>query len=169
MAKWLKVWDLVTNLMKNSKLNNRCKTSGEGIVIVIILLALIGGGVWWLYAHKRAMDKEARAWGRQMIQRLVVNHDLAFFSNNLSPQAKLDYPPSDQELFINQLKQLGVPAQPIKIEEKVTWESHFFEPSAFFTAHLNYPAGPATLEMAINHPVGKWQLLNVTFTPPKGL
>jgi hypothetical protein len=156
--------------MKNSKLNNdRCKASGEGIVIVIILLALIGGGVWWLFAHKKAMDKEAREFGRDMIYKMTVEHDLAFFADHLSPQAKLDYPPSDQQLLMTQLTQLGVPAQPIQIEANVTWESHFFEPSAFFTAHLNYPAGPATLQIATNHPVGKWQLLNVTFTPPKQL
>ena len=156
--------------MKNSKLkNDRCRTSGEGLVVVIILLVLIGGGVWWLFEHKREMDKEARAAGREMIYKMTVNHDLAFFSNHLSPQAKLDYPPSDQELLMNELAQLGVPAQPIQIEESVTWQSHFFEPSAYFTAHLNYPAGPAMLQIAINHPVGKWQLLNVTFTPPKQL
>jgi hypothetical protein len=156
--------------MKNSKLkNDRYKTSGEGLVVVIILLVLIGGGVWWLFAHKKAMDKEARAFGHEMIQRMTVQHDLAFFTDHLSPQAKLDYPPSDQQLLMSQLTQLGVPAQPIKIEESVTWESHFFEPSAFFTAHLNYPAGPGELQIAINHTVSKWQLLNVTFTPPKQL
>jgi hypothetical protein len=156
-------------MMKNSKLNNRCKRSGEGIVIVIILLALIGGGIWWLFAHKKQVDGEARAFGREMIHKMVVDHDLAFFSEHLSPQARLDYPPSDQELLIKQMAQLGVPAQPIKIDETVTWKSHFFEPSAYFTAHLDYPAGPATLQIAIDQPVSKWQLLDITFTPPKQL
>jgi hypothetical protein len=156
-------------MMKNSKLNNRCKTSGEGLVIVIILLLLVGGGFWWLLAHKKAMDKDARAFGREMVHKMTVEHDLAFFSDHLSPQAKLDYPPSDQKLLIDQLAQFGLPAQPIQIDENVTWQSHFFEPTASFLAHLNYAAGPATLELEINHPVGKWQITNVAFTPPKQL
>jgi hypothetical protein len=155
--------------MKNSKLTNRCKTSGEGLVIIIILLVLIGGGVWWLFAQKKTWDKEARAFGREMIQRMTVNHDLAFFADHLSPQSKLDFPPTEQQLLMNQLTQYGVPAQPIKIDESITWQSHFFEPTGSFIAHLNYPAGPATLEIEINHPVGKWQLINISFTPPKQL
>jgi hypothetical protein len=51
-----------------------------------------------------------------------------------------------------------VPAQPIRIDENVTWESHFFEPKGFFTAHLNYPTQNATLQISVSHPVGKWQV-----------
>jgi hypothetical protein len=149
------------------KLNCRSNASGEGLVIVIILLLLLGGGVWLLVSHKQAIDKEARAVGREMIQRLAVKHDGTFLANNLSPQAKLDLPPSDQQQLILKFQQLGVPAQPIQIDENITWESQFFEPKGFFTAHLNYPAGPATLQIAIDHPVSKWQLLNVTFNPPQ--
>lgn len=151
--------------MKNSKLTCRSNASGQGLVILIILLAVVGGGVWWLFSHKQAMDKEARAFGREMIERIAVNRDLAFFSNHLSPQARLDFPPIQQQQLMEQFKQLGVPVQPIQIDENMTWESHFFEPRGFFTAHLNYPAGPATLQIAIDHPVSKWQLVNLTFTP----
>jgi hypothetical protein len=144
-----------------------CRSNGEGLVLVIILLALIGGGAWWLYSHKSAMDLEARAFGKEMIKRLTVDHDIEFFRNNLSPQAKLDYPPSQQGVIISQFMQLGVPNQPMNIEEQVTFESHFFEPKGYFTAHLFYPASAATLQIAISHPVGKWQLDNMTFTPER--
>jgi hypothetical protein len=136
------------------------------LVIVIILILLIGGGAWFLVSHKQEMDKEARAFGHEAIQRIVVNRDAAFLAGNLSPQAKLDLPPSDQQMLMTQLQQLGVPAQPFQTEENVTWENHFFEPKAFFTVHLNFPAGPATLQIAVDHPVSKWELINVTFTPP---
>jgi hypothetical protein len=150
------------------KLNSRSNASGEGLVVVIILLVLIGGGLWWLVSHKHAVDAEARAFGREMVKRVAVDHDEAFFANHLSPQARLDFPPLQQQEIMRQFQQLGVPAQPIQIDENVTWESQFFEPRGFFTAHLNYPAGPATLEIAIDHPAGKWQLINFTFTPPRG-
>src|ERR1700730_15101430 len=117
------------------KLNYRSNVSGEGLVVVIILLILIGGGLWWLVWHKQAVDKEAREFGREAIKRLAVDHDAAFFANHLSPQARLDYPPLQQQEEMSKLPQLGAPAQ--------------------------------TLQIAFDHPVAKWQLINYTFVPPR--
>ena len=153
------------------KLNYRSNVSGQVLVILMILILLCGGGLWFLVTHKEAVDKEARAFGREVVTRVTVNHDAAFLSSHLSPQARLDNPPMQQQELMTQFQQLGVPAQPIQIDEHITWEGYsyfkFFEPRGFFTAHLNYPAGPATLEIAIDHPVSKWQLLNITFAPPR--
>src|SRR5205807_10467769 len=121
--------------MKNSELDCRSNTSGQGLVVVIILLAIIAGGAWWLFNNKQTMDREARAFGREMIQRLTVNHDAAFFADHLGPQAKVDNPRSKQEYIMSKLQELGAPAQPNQIDESITWESHFFEPRAFLTAH----------------------------------
>lgn len=150
--------------MKNSELDCRSDASGQGLVVVIILLAIIAGGAWWLFNNKQTMDRETRAFGREMIQRLTVNHDAAFFANHLSPQAKLDNPRSKQEYIISKLQELGAPAPPIQIDENITWESHFFEPKGFFTAHLIYPTQTATLQIAVSHPVSKWQLDDITMT-----
>ncbi len=154
--------------MKNAELDCRSNTSGQGLVVVIILLAIIAGGAWWLFNNKQTMDREARAFGRQMIERLTINHDAAFFANHLSPQAKLDNPPSQQQYIMSKLQELGVPAQPIQIDENITWESHFFEPKGFFTAHLIYSEQSATLQIAVSQPVSKWQLdnINITWTRP---
>jgi hypothetical protein len=149
----------------SKKAHNR--TAGDGLVFVIIFLALIGVGVWWLYQHKNSMDKEGRAFGRQAIEALTVRYDKNFYNANLSPQARVNNPPSVQEALVQQLQQLGTPAQPIKIDENMTWENHFFEPKGYFTAHLNYPARGATMQIAISHPVSKWQLDDVTFAPER--
>jgi hypothetical protein len=149
----------------NSKAQNR--TSGDGLVFVIIFLALIGVGIWWLYSHKAEMDKEARRFGRQAIEALTVKYDEPFYANHLSPQARVDNPPSSQKALLQQLRELGAPAQPIKIDENVTWQNQFFEPSGYFTAHLNYSARAATMQIAISHPVGKWQIDNVSFNPQR--
>jgi hypothetical protein len=153
------------------KINSRSNVSGQVLVVVIILIVLLGGGLWWLVTHKQQVDQEARAFGREMIKRITVNYDAAFFANHLSPQARLDNPPMQQQEMMTQFRQLGVPAQPIEIDENMTWEGpwqfKFFEPTGFFTAHLKYAAGPATLKIAIDHPASKWQLLNIEFTPPR--
>jgi hypothetical protein len=143
-----------------TKFNQR----GEGLVIVIVLVLILGTGAWWLFSTKNQSDREARAFGREMVDRLTVKHDLSFFASNLGPQAKMDYPPSTQQLVIQKLTELGTPVQPIKIEENITFESQFFSPRGFFVAHLNYPTGPVQMELAISHPVGKWQVDNLTIT-----
>jgi len=149
--------------MKNMKLSSQTKLSGQGLVIVFILLGVIGAGLWYLYSNKTTTDREARVFAREAVKRLVVDHDLKYLSEHLGPQAKLDNPPSQQQYMIQRFTQFGVPTQPIQIDENVTWESYFFEPRGYFTAHLNYPAQGATLQIATSHPVSRWQLDNITF------
>jgi hypothetical protein len=147
--------------MKNPKHNCRSKQSGQGLVLVIIVVLIIGAGFWYLYSNKAAMDKDCRAFGRQAVTELAVNHNLKFFAERLGVQAKLEYPPSQQQYIIQKLTELGTPAQPIDIESTVTFESHFFEPKGYFIAKLNYPSRPATLELATSHPAGIWHIDHV--------
>lgn len=149
--------------MKKIKLSSRSKLSGEGLIVVVIVLALIGAGLWYLYSNKATTDREAREFAREAIKRITVDHDLKYFSDHLGPQAKLDNPPSQQQFMIQRFTQMGVPTQPIQIEESITWESYFFEPKGYFTAHLNYPAQPVMLQLATSHPVSRWQIDNLSF------
>ncbi|MEY2547319.1 MAG: hypothetical protein QOG48_2436, partial [Verrucomicrobiota bacterium] len=87
-----------------------------------------------------------------------------FFASNLGPQARLSYPPSQLTTVQTQFTQVGVPQQPINIEEHVTFTSQFFEPRGYFTAHLLYPTGGATMQVAVSHPVTKWQIDDMTLT-----
>lgn len=150
--------------MKQPSNNDRSSRRGEGLVVIIILVAIISTGAWWLFSTKKQSEKEARAFGREMIERMTIQHDQSFFANSLGPQTRMDYPPSQQQYVIAKLTELGVPAQPIKIDENITFESQFFAPKGYFTAHLNYASQPATMELAISHPVGKWQIDNLTIT-----
>jgi hypothetical protein len=146
------------------KTNKKSKRSGEGLVIVLIVLVLIGGGLWYLYSVKATTDREAREFARETVKRLTVDHDRQYLETHLGPQAKVDLPPSQRDYMIQRFAQFGVPAQPIQIDESVTFESYFFEPRGIFTAHLNYPAQGAMLQLATSHPVSRWQIDNVTFT-----
>src|SRR4051812_4679365 len=102
--------------MKKPNLNLQ---SGSELVVVIVIVAIIGGIYWWLWSTKTQSDHEARAFGREMINRLTVKHDLNYFSSNLSPQARLDMPPSVQKGMMEKLTSMGAPAQPIKIDENI--------------------------------------------------
>ena len=147
------------------KVNPQSKSSGQVLVIVIIVLALIGAGFWWLFSNKEAMAKEGRAFGREAVQRIAVQHDLNFFASHLSPEARLQFPPSAQQDFIGRIQKLGTPAGSVDVQGDITFQSQFFEPRGNFHARINYPARGAEINVAISHPVGRWQIDDVAFAP----
>ncbi|PYJ22297.1 MAG: hypothetical protein DME99_05870 [Verrucomicrobia bacterium] len=151
--------------MKEMKVNPQSKSSGQVLVIVIIVLALIGAGFWWLFSNKEAMAKEGRAFGREAVQRIAVQHDLNFFASHLSPEARLQFPPSAQQDFIGRIQKLGTPAGSVDVQGDITFQSQFFEPRGNFHARINYPARGAEINVAISHPVGRWQIDDVAFAP----
>ena len=153
--------------MKKLKLNSRSKSSGQVIVLFIIVLGLIGVGFWWLLSNKQEMTKEGKEFAREAIQRIAVRHDQNFFASHLSPQARMNYPPSAQQEFFLDIAKLGTPVGPVDVQGDMEFQSQFFEPHGNFHARINYPAKFADVNIAISHPVGRWQLDEVTFIPEK--
>jgi hypothetical protein len=151
--------------MNKLKMNYRSKSSGQVLVVLIIMLGLIGVGAWWLFSSKQTMAKEGHEFGREAIQRLVIQHDQVFFSSRLSPQARLEYPPSAQQAFISRLQQFGTPVGPVDVQGDIQFQSQFFEPRGNFHARVNYPARGAQIEIGISHPVGRWQIDSLSFVP----
>jgi hypothetical protein len=147
------------------KANLRSKSSGQVFVILIIVLVLIGIGFWWLFSNKQAMAKEGRAFGREAVQRIAVQHDLNYFASHLSPEARLQFPPSAQQDFIGRIQKLGTPVGPVDVQGEITFQSQFFEPRGNFHARINYPARGAEINVAVSHPVGRWQIDDVAFVP----
>ena len=111
------------------------------------------------------MAKEGRAFGREAVQRIAVQHDLNFFASHLSPEARLQFPPSAQQDFIGRIQKLGTPAGSVDVQGDITFQSQFFEPRGNFHARINYPARGAEINVAISHPVGRWQIDDVAFAP----
>lgn len=134
------------------------RESGQIFSVLIIIIALLGVGLWMLFAYKRSTQKEGREFGNQAIQSLAVQHDPAFLASRLGPAARLDFPPSAQQELISKLQQLGTPVGPIDLKGDITFQSQFFEPRGFFTAHVNYPTRGARIELGTSHPVGRWQI-----------
>lgn len=132
--------------------------SGQAIAVLVIVLALIGIGLWLLYSYRNGMRNEGRAFGRQVIERIAVQHDANFLAASLGPQARMDMPPPVQQDMIARVQQLGAPVGPLNVQGDVTFQSQFFEPRGMFYADLNYATGPARIDLAISHPVGRWQI-----------
>jgi hypothetical protein len=146
------------------KINSHSKSSGQIFVILIIVLVLIGIGFWWLFSNKQQMAKEGTAFGKQVIQELVMQRNLKFFADHLSPEMRLQYPPSAQQDLMTQLGKLGTPLSPPDVQGDIVFQSQFFEANGNFHAHINYPTRGADINVAVSHPVGRWQIDEITFT-----
>jgi hypothetical protein len=153
--------------MKELKMNSQSKSSGQILVVLIIMLGVVGFGLWWLNSSKQAMAKEGRDFGRDAIQRLVVQHDLTFFSSRLGPQARLQFPPSVQQEFMSGIEKMGTPVGPVNVQGDIQFQSQFFEPAGTFHTHVNYPTRGAEVNVTISHPVGRWQIDDATFVPER--
>ncbi len=146
------------------KINPQSKSSGQILVIVIIVLVLVGIGFWWLFSNKQEMTKAGNEFGRKVIQELVMQHNVKFFADNLSPAMRLQYPPSAQQDLMTQLAKLGAPLSSPKVDGDIVFQSHFFEPNGNFHAHIDYPTRGADINVAVSHPVGRWQIDEINFT-----
>ena len=149
--------------MKKLKMNSRSKSSGQIIVILIIVLGLVGVGFWYLFSNKQAMAREGKQFARDAVQRIVANRDINFFNSRLSPAARMNFPASAQQDFFAEIASMGAPAGAIDVKGDIEFNSQFFEPHGNFQARINYAARYADMNLVISHPVGRWQIDEVSF------
>jgi hypothetical protein len=145
--------------MKQFKLSSKRKSSGQVVVLLIIVLALLGGAWWWLNSNKENAAKEGTAF--------AVQHDANFFNSRLSPQARMNFPASAQQEFMNEIVRLGAPVRPADVQGKIEFNSQFFEPHGSFHARIYYPARYADMDLTVSHPVGRWQIDEIAFIPQR--
>jgi len=145
------------------------KQSGQVLGLLITVVLVLGIGFWLLFSYRNSTRNEGRAFGRQVIERLVMNHDANFLAAVLGPQAKLDLPPMAQQDLMTKLQQLGTPVGQLNVQGDIVFQSQFFEPRGSFYALLNYPTGAYRMDVAVSHPVGRWQIDTIglsTAAPP---
>src|SRR5947199_6638059 len=151
--------------MKQLKLSSKRKSSGQIIVLLIIVLALLGGAWWYLNSNKENAAREGTAFAKDAVQKIVVQHDVNFFNSRLSPQARMNFPASTQQEFMNEIMKLGAPVRPPDVQGKIEFQSQFFEPHGSFRTRIYYPAKYADMDLTISHPVGRWQIDEIAFIP----
>src|SRR5215510_7480949 len=151
--------------MKQFKLSSKRKSSGQVVVLVIIVLALLGGAWWWLNSNKQNAAKEGTDFAKEATQKIAVQHDINFFNTRLGPQARMNFPASAQQEFMNEIVKLGAPVRPVDVQGKIEFNSQFFEPHGSFHGRIYYPARYADMDLTISHPVGHWQIDEIAFIP----
>src|SRR5215471_11716069 len=153
--------------MKQFKLSSKRNSSGQVVVLLIIVLALLGGAWWWLDSNKQSAAKEGTDFAKDTVQKIGVQHDINFFNSRLSPQARMNFPASTQQEFMNEIVKLAGPVRPVDVQGKIEFNSQFFEPHGSFHARIYYPARYADMDLTISHPVGRWQIDEISFMPQR--
>ena len=123
-----------------------------------------GGG---LIPTKRIRPEKEQQFAKEAIQKIAVQHDANFFNSRLSPQARMNFPASAQQEFMNEIVKLGAPVRPVDVQGKIEFNSQFFEPHGSFHARIYYPARYADMDLTISHPVGRWQIDEIAFIPQR--
>jgi hypothetical protein len=136
----------------------RVRARGEGLVLVIVILAILGGACWYLFSCRRNSEQEAWAYAREVAEHVALQRDARFVDLNLSAKAQVEMPPSSRERILNKLGELGAPDKRIKITGHVDFSSYFFEPKGSFRAQINFAASPVYLDMSISPSRGPWQI-----------
>jgi hypothetical protein len=147
------------------RLARTARIKGEGgIALLVIVLLLVGGAIWWLYSSRRDSEKNARVFATEVAKRMAINYDEKFLHVHLSPAAQTQYLRSARDRMLGQLREFGVPAQPIPVEGDVAFSSYFFDPHALFLAQLKYPTTNARLELGVSRGMAVWQVDSVNLT-----
>jgi len=145
------------------------RSKGEGgLALLIIVLLILGGIVWWLFSSRQSADKKLRSFATEVFKRIAIDHDERYITLRLSAEGQTQSLKSWRERMIEQLREFGVPEQPLKVEGDVEFTSYFFQARGTFKTHLKYPSTSADLEVGVSHGGPGWQIdaINVMWERP---
>jgi len=152
--------------MKRGRNSNR---KGEGgLALWIIVLAILGGAVWFLYSSRTEAEGKAKKFADQIVESLAVKYDVRFLNAHMTPQAQITYIPSWRDRMVQQLKSFGPLAKPIETKGKISFNSVFFDPHGMFETELVYPTMTAKLNVGVSRGMNAWQVedIELIWTPP---
>jgi cbb3-type cytochrome oxidase subunit 3 len=141
---------------------------GQAIVLILIVLAVLAGGYWMLVTSRKNTEQDAERFARDAAQRLVLQQDMRFLNQTLTPHAQMLYPPSWRERFFGFVRDLGPVQSDLNVYGRVAFVSEFFQPTAVFHADFQVATGPAAVELHFSRPGPRWEIdaLNLTWSAP---
>src|SRR5438309_11391427 len=98
--------------LKHTKSTNRPPRSGQrgqALVFLIIVIAVIAGGLFFLSSMRKDAKAEGERFARQVIERCAFQHDLQFLHASVASDRRLAVPPGMDDQLIYYLTKLGVP------------------------------------------------------------
>jgi hypothetical protein len=144
------------------KLHRHSHCRGEGFALWIIILALLGGVVWFLFSSRTDATRDARAFAQQAAQKIAVQFDDVFLRTHLNPEYQVTHPPSWRERLFSTLRDYGRLTKPIETTGDVQFSSQFFDPHGTFRSTLVYAESTEHLELTISKGMSGWRIDEIT-------
>jgi hypothetical protein len=150
------------------RLSRHSRIKAEGLGIWVIVLALIAGGVWFVFSSRTDSTKKARAFADEVVRKVVVEYDERYLELRLNPKMRPNYSPVWRGRMFQYLRSFGTLTQPPVTKGDVTFTSQFYDPRGFFRADLTYPNQTAYLELSVSNGLTGWQIdeINLVWNPP---
>jgi hypothetical protein len=152
--------------MKRARNSHR---RGEGnLALWIIVAALLGGALWFLYSSRSDAERKMREFAGQIVDSMAVKYDVRFLNNHMTPAAQAQYIPSWRDRMIGFLKGFGPMSKPIETKGDVHFNSVFFDPVGTFETVLTYPTMTAKMNLTVVRAMNNWEVdqMELIWTPP---
>ena len=150
------------------RLARHSRIKAEGLGIWLVLLAILGGGVWFLYSSRADNEKNARAFASEVTRKVAVDYDEKFLEHRLGLHARPNYSLMWRIRMFQYLREFGPLAKPLETKGDVLFTSQFFNPRGTFRTALVYPTLTASLDVTVSKGMTNWQIdeINLVWNPP---
>jgi hypothetical protein len=146
----------------------RSAERGQALVFLIIVVAVIAGGLFFLNSMRNDAKAEGERFARQVIERCAFQHDVKFLHASVASDRRLAVPPAMDDQFIFYLTKLGVPDRNYNLTGQLNFDHYFGSPHGTYQAILTYPDQHATVSLTVARPSGIWLVTDfgVTYERP---
>jgi hypothetical protein len=153
---------------KNTSHQPRSAQRGQALVFIIIVIAVVAGGLFFLVSMRKDAKAEGERFARQVIERCAFQHDVKFLHTSVASDRRLAVPPAMDDQFIYFLTKLGVPDRNYNLTGQLDFDHYFGSPHGTYQAILTYPDQHATVSLTIARPSGIWLVTDfgVTYERP---
>ena len=150
------------------KLARHSTIRGEGLAIWIIVLAIVAGGIWFIYASRKESADKGRAFAMEVTRKLAIDYDESYLIAHLNPQNQTARHPAWRERLFKNLRSFGPLAKPPETTGDITFTSQFFDSRGTFRTELTYPTMTAHFDLSISTGATGWRIdeLNLVWNPP---
>jgi hypothetical protein len=147
----------------------KARIKGEGgIAIWIIVVFILAGGVWFVYASRDDTIKEARIFAQEVSKKIAVDFDDHYLLTHLNRENQAANLPAWRERLFRSLRSFGPMTKPMEVTGDISFTSYFFDPRGTYQTNMTYATMPAHLDMSLSKASTGWRIdeLNLVWTPP---
>jgi hypothetical protein len=156
---------------RSDDLPNRLRKTaecGSALVFIIIVIAVIAGGLLFLNSMRKDAKVEGDRFAREVIEKCAFQHDVKWLHAKVASDRRLAVPPAMDDQFISYLTKFGVPDRNYTLTGELQFEHHFVSPHGSYQAILTYPDQHATVNFTIARQSAIWLIIEfgVTYERP---